>query len=830
MSDLPGSARGSRVAAAPSPSPSRGRRRWSTSLLLLVALGVLLLSSPGALPSSASHPPVAELKPSGGTGGSLIGQAEASLSYGAGPAAHRPMACLPTVGGATCQPSAIVPAVRQAPATLLGWRNISASVGTGPGLREGYAMTFDSADGYVVLFGGTNSSAATNSNYGLSDTWTFSGGVWTHLSISGPAARGEAMMTYDAKDGYVLLFGGTPGWWGVNDEFNDTWAFHAGTWTNLSPANAPSPRRSAAMTYDVKDGYVLLFGGLNTRTGIYDDLSDTWTFAGGLWTNVTAGLQRAPAGRDGAAFVYDPAAGCALLFGGYEWPYYTNGFSGQLLNDTWCFAGGRWGVLQPAHSAPASAWTSMTYDPTHREMVLFGTGAARGNETWTFSQGTWHQTHPFGTNPTKRFQYTFVWDPTDAYDLLYGGSTVGNGGGTPLNDTLVLAANLSADLVVLPTIAYRGTTVVIRTIASTFGATVANTSLRGLPLGCGPVNASGTVCTPTVDGTYPLAFFVNDTQGEFVVSSSSLRVGERPAIAAFALHPSTLTLGGVAQFNVTLLPGHFPVTYSYAGLPSGCASTNVGGWSCTPRVSGTFPLNVTVTDILGVSVFALATLTINPSLVATALAASATVLDVGQSVTLTTQWTGGTAPFAYNYSGLPGGCATSNSPTLACAPTSTGPYSVQVAVEDADGAIATAAVMLEVFPAPRIYSLGASPAVIDLGQSVTFELNASVVAPVVYSGLPASCTTANVTALPCTPDAAGTYTVHVLITDAQNVSVGAVATLEVNPTLVLSSFGTGLPGLDVGSIFPLETVVAGGTLPYTFSYTGLPNGCLASAT
>jgi len=68
-------------------------------------------------------------------------------------------------------------------------------------------------------------------------------------------------MAYDAADGYVLLFGGTESF-NSTTSLGDTWEFHAGQWTQLFPSSSPSPRIFASMAYDAADGYVLLFGGV----------------------------------------------------------------------------------------------------------------------------------------------------------------------------------------------------------------------------------------------------------------------------------------------------------------------------------------------------------------------------------------------------------------------------------------------------------------------------------------------------------------------------------------------------------------------------------------
>src|SRR5690349_2026869 len=119
-------------------------------------------------------------------------------------------------------------------------------------------------------------------------------GPQASLASVSPSARYGAGMVYDAKDGYVLLFGG----YDSQHDLNDTWMFLGGNWTKLSPPLSPSARYAPAMAYDGGDGYVLLFGGSTPAAG----LNDTWKFTGGNWTQLAPTLP--PRVRWGAGMTY----------------------------------------------------------------------------------------------------------------------------------------------------------------------------------------------------------------------------------------------------------------------------------------------------------------------------------------------------------------------------------------------------------------------------------------------------------------------------------------------------------------------------------------------
>ena len=69
------------------------------------------------------------------------------------------------------------------------------------------------------------------------------------------------------------------------------------------------------MTYDAEDGYALLFGGEGTG---FAYLNDTWTYANGNWTNVTSRLSTAPQGSASDLMAYDAADGYVVLYQGKD--------------------------------------------------------------------------------------------------------------------------------------------------------------------------------------------------------------------------------------------------------------------------------------------------------------------------------------------------------------------------------------------------------------------------------------------------------------------------------------------------------------------------------
>ena len=277
-----------------------------------------------------------------------------------------------------------------------------------PTARSGAAMTYDPADGYVLLFGGYDGGY-------LGDTWEFKGGAWTQITQATPvpSPRDGASMVYEEAGGYVLLFGGYNGAYQ-----GDTWAFKGGAWAQLTPLGTPpSAREGSSMTYDGGGAYVLLFGGFN---GAY--LGDTYRFKGGTWTQLTP-PGPLPGAREGADLAYEPAGGFALLFGGCD---------GTYLGDTWGFKGGNWTEISPASPAlSARRNASMAYDATSGSMLLFGgyNGTFSGS-SWVFNGGKWAGIPPVALAPQPREGASMFYDAGDGYVLLFGGF-----GGGYLGDT-----------------------------------------------------------------------------------------------------------------------------------------------------------------------------------------------------------------------------------------------------------------------------------------------------------------------------------------------------------------------------------------------------------
>jgi hypothetical protein len=131
-------------------------------------------------------------------------------------------------------------------------------------------------------------------------------------------------------------------------------------------------------------------------------------------------------------------------------------------------------------------------------------------------------------------------------------------------------------------------------------------------------------------------------------------------------------------------------------------------------------------------------------------------------------------------------------------------------------------------------TLTASPPVIDFSQSTTFTVPASGGSggySFSWSGLPLGCVSRNLSALPCTPSGAGTYSVVANVTDSQGAtSTSSPLAFTVNPKVGAGIPTPNHPGGDVGQSVLISAHPSGGSGSYAFTWLGLPASGCANAT
>lgn len=256
-------------------------------------------------------------------------------------------------------------------------------------------------------------------------------------------------------------------------------------------------------------------------------------------------------------------------------------------------------------------------------------------------------------------------------------------------------------------------------------------------------------------------------------------------------------------FYVYFTQPNWNLTWAITALgpgPQVALSSNPAG----PVVSGTVALSYSATYAEGAQVYhgAVATLTLSSPNGTTTLATGTSLVNNG---TLTYTW---------DTAGL-----------------RTGYYQVKLVALTPTGFNASTTALFYVVPALVAPTLTISPNPALTGETVVFAAQASGgLSPYTYSwsfgdgSFSAAATPAHVYAL------AGTYDVTVWVNDSLGQSTSSTLPLTVNvppapaplvATLVAPSSTT------VDSSFEIATEVTGGVGPYTYTYTGLPAGCVS---
>lgn len=252
--------------------------------------------------------------------------------------------------------------------------------------RELHALAWDPSLQQVLLFGGSSSGVAIQTNGATGEpsdeTWTWDGARWVErLPVTAPSARLGHAMAIDRMRERVVLFGGlappTPPSIASVRTLSDTWEWDGSTWLAL-PVPGPSPRMGHAMC-EGPAGTVLLFGGASGPA--LGDLSDeTWEWNAGRWRRLTP--MHTPPGRRFHAMAWDPERRRVVLSGGTG--------AGLVLSDVWEFDGTDW---SRAGEGEARTQHALAWDPVLREVVMRGGRSSTGNPMTTLSWngGRWLQ-------------------------------------------------------------------------------------------------------------------------------------------------------------------------------------------------------------------------------------------------------------------------------------------------------------------------------------------------------------------------------------------------------------------------------------------------------
>lgn len=595
------------------------------------------------------------------------------------------------------------------------WFNITNPADSPPAVY-GASMTFDYTVNMVVLFGGCGVAACP-----MNETWEFQSGTWTDVSAPfcfyvcfwAPSPRWGSTMVFanNSVDNVTVLFGGCLDafcYTATNETYQ--WVGSLAAWVPYTLSVAPSPRGFAQAAYMPGNG-LLLFGGCTPGYYFTCSLNDTWIFYNATWTDYSLYLQvfgfQTPPGRAYSAMEYDTALGEVLMVGGYN--------DTTDLSDTWAwscpyFCG--WFNVSNVNDLPTPEWLmampteSGSYVPLldGGYCTCVGGGVQYNGFTWVYEPAVSDNAVVTPTTTPLRSAVSFNGNLSGGTAPYIGYWITGDGNFIGINATYnyTVAGTYTVQLIAWDlwgVSVYHSLTVTVTPLVSTAQAAPVSTDvgrtvsfLASTPTGGSePYNYSwsfgdgssgwGSPATHAfaATGTYQANVTVADVHNVTTNSSVNVTVHPAPAVSAGAT-PHATDAGVTVTFSSTPTGGVAPYTYAWkfgdGGTGSGAAPTH------SYASSGTFTVNVTLTDAVGVTANASVTVTINPALAASVTSAPSAPVT-GATVYFNATASGGTPAYTYAWTFGDGGSGTGAAATHSYA--NAGSFTANLWVNDSVG-------------------------------------------------------------------------------------------------------------------------------------------------
>jgi hypothetical protein len=308
-----------------------------------------------------------------------------------------------------------------------------------PGLQ--YASeAYDADDQTVVLFGGLEADGSVSGA-----TWIWNGTTWTQAATQflGPPPRQGAAMAYNPNSEQLILFGGE----GADGSFlNDTWAWNGQSWFQepTTPSiSIPPAREGASLAYDAKNGDLVLFGGTGTSVGAASAASTGSSPTTDPTTTTTAPTTTIAPPTTEPPTTLAPSTLSPSTDAGASDPSTT---SDPSATDQPTATDATTPLAPATDSATTTDPTTTdptTTDPTNPDAVsstvidaAVASNPTTFNDTWEWNGAAWSQLDQ-SNPPPARTDATLSWDPSLNETILFGGSAtpIAGGGATPLGDT-----------------------------------------------------------------------------------------------------------------------------------------------------------------------------------------------------------------------------------------------------------------------------------------------------------------------------------------------------------------------------------------------------------
>ncbi len=224
----------------------------------------------------------------------------------------------------------------------------------------------------------------------------------------------------------------------------------------------------------------------------------------------------------------------------------------------------------------------------------------------------------------------------------------------------------------------------------------------GLPPGCASQDSPTLTCAPTQAGVYPVQLTVIDARGLSASSPVlSFRVSPPLNLTALTSSSAVVEAGHAVSVSSNVTGGSGGDTYTWTGLPPGCASGNAPLLNCTPAAAGNFTVGLTVNDSSGASVSAPGIpIQVLPPLFLTGLSTPSLTVVPGSTVQVAVEVSGGQGAYSYHWGIVGASCPNSGTSAFSCVLASRGSYLFTVMVSDAAGSVVAGSLQIEVTSSP----------------------------------------------------------------------------------------------------------------------------------
>jgi uncharacterized repeat protein (TIGR01451 family) len=256
-----------------------------------------------------------------------------------------------------------------------------------PSARRNFAMDYDSTNNKVVLFGGRNLPAGDRNN----ETWEYDTATHTWAGPFTPSHRPSARqfhaMTFDSENDRIVMFGGYIHPYDLYDD--ETWEYDSSTHTwygPFMPTPHPIERYGHGMAYDSANDKVILFGG--SRKSTYKN--DIWEYdtATHTWAGPYLPSYR-PSGRIQVDIAYNSALDRIVMFGGWDMSFPDGTWEYDTTNRTW------YGPYVPSPHPGGRHGNELVYDSVNNRIVTSCGGNKTDllDDTWEYASSSSQKTN-----------------------------------------------------------------------------------------------------------------------------------------------------------------------------------------------------------------------------------------------------------------------------------------------------------------------------------------------------------------------------------------------------------------------------------------------------